>query len=57
MRFLGEDSDIDIATAHPEFNAWRWAKPDEVPRQIVAFKRPLYEAVLAEFRHLMTNDD
>jgi putative (di)nucleoside polyphosphate hydrolase len=48
-RFLGEDSDIDIATAHPEFNAWRWIDPADLPRLIVPFKKELYEQVLAAF--------
>ena len=25
FRFLGNDGDIDIRTAHPEFRTWRWA--------------------------------
>ena len=49
-RFLGEDGDVNIATAEPEFRAWRWADPDELPKLIVPFKRELYEAVLAAFR-------
>jgi len=49
FRFLGEDSDIDIATAHPEFRVWRWADPAELPDIIVPFKRALYEDVLAAF--------
>ena len=53
MRFEGEDRDIDIATEHPEFSAWRWAELEELPSLIVAFKRPLYEAVVAEFRELI----
>jgi putative (di)nucleoside polyphosphate hydrolase len=53
MRFEGEDRDIDIATEHPEFSAWRWAEFEELPGLIVAFKRPLYEAVVAEFRDLV----
>lgn len=53
MRFLGEDDDIDIVTEHPEFRAWKWADPDELPAMIVPFKRALYEAVIAEFgQHL-----
>ncbi len=48
-RFLGEDGDIDIATAHEEFRAWRWADPAELPAIIVPFKKVLYEAVLAAF--------
>ncbi|SOD94674.1 RNA pyrophosphohydrolase [Caenispirillum bisanense] len=49
LRFTGEDADIDIATRHPEFDAWKWAPVDELPSMIVAFKRPIYEALVAEF--------
>jgi putative (di)nucleoside polyphosphate hydrolase len=48
-RFLGRDEDIDLNTAHPEFRAWRWADPVELPELIVPFKKTLYEAVLATF--------
>jgi putative (di)nucleoside polyphosphate hydrolase len=52
-RFTGEDADVNIATAHPEFRAWRWADPADLPLIIVPFKRALYEQVLAAFaRHL-----
>ena len=50
MRFMGEDSDVDIQTKHQEFRAWRWAELDELERLIVPFKRPLYHAVVEEFR-------
>lgn len=50
FRFLGEDSDVRIATPEPEFRSWRWADPDDLPALIVPFKKPLYEAVLAAFR-------
>jgi NTP pyrophosphohydrolases including oxidative damage repair enzymes len=49
LRFLGGDSDIDIATEHPEFSEWRWMKLAEVPALIVPFKRALYDQVAAEF--------
>lgn len=49
-RFLGEDGDIDIATEQPEFRAWRWADPAELPAMIVPFKKKLYEDVLEAFR-------
>ena len=48
-RFLGTDADVRIETAHPEFRAWKWADPSELPAMIVPFKRALYEAVLAAF--------
>jgi putative (di)nucleoside polyphosphate hydrolase len=49
FRFLGEDSDVNIATADPEFRAWRWADPADLPELIVPFKRELYREVLAAF--------
>lgn len=52
MRFTGEDRDIDVATAHPEFNAWRWVSPADLPALIVPFKRQLYRDILAEFARL-----
>ncbi|URW76856.1 RNA pyrophosphohydrolase [Sphingomonas donggukensis] len=47
--FGGADSDVNIDTAHPEFRAWKWADPADLPAMIVPFKRALYEAVLAAF--------
>lgn len=53
LRFEGKDSQIDLG-AHqpPEFDAWRWADIDDLPDLIVAWKRPVYEAVVRAFRHL-----
>jgi putative (di)nucleoside polyphosphate hydrolase len=48
-RFLGRTSDIDIATAHPEFDAWKWVDPSELPDLIVPFKRDLYRSLLEQF--------
>ncbi|OWK32763.1 RNA pyrophosphohydrolase [Sphingomonas mucosissima] len=49
FRFLGQDSDVRIETAHPEFRAWRWSDPRELTTLIVPFKRALYEEVLDAF--------
>lgn len=53
LRFLGDDGDIDIATEHPEFSAWKWADPAELVELIVPFKRDLYAAIVAEFLPLI----
>lgn len=53
MRFTGRDQDINIATDHPEFDAWRWMPLAEVPRHIVPFKRAIYDQVVAEFAPLV----
>jgi putative (di)nucleoside polyphosphate hydrolase len=50
-RFLGVDSDVNLATPEPEFRAWKWAEPNELPRMIVPFKKTLYEDVLRTFAH------
>jgi len=50
MRFTGTDADINLATGHPEFDAWEWVEPDRLPELIVPFKRQLYGDLLAEFR-------
>jgi putative (di)nucleoside polyphosphate hydrolase len=53
LRFVGTDQDIDLATAHPEFDEWRWIGMPALPDVIVPFKRALYQQVVAEFRHLI----
>jgi putative (di)nucleoside polyphosphate hydrolase len=47
-RFLGSDSDITLATEHPEFRAWKWVDPAELPNLIVPFKRDLYRRLLRD---------
>ena len=50
MRFVGEDSDINILTDKPEFCEWKWVEPSLIPELIVPFKRQLYADLLDEFR-------
>ena len=49
-RFTGRDEDVNIDTADPEFRAWKWADPQELPAMIVPFKKKLYQDVLEAFR-------
>lgn len=49
-RFLGRDTDINLNTAHREFDKWKWIKPEKfdmdwVPR----FKREVYRHVFRDF--------
>ena len=53
LRFLGNDSDVNIATDHPEFSEWRWLPVDDLVENIVPFKRKVYARVLAEFGPLL----
>tara|TARA_E500000178_G_C16939489_1_gene715636 strand:+ start:814 stop:1284 length:471 start_codon:yes stop_codon:yes gene_type:complete len=47
-RFLGQDSEININTKHPEFVEWKWIKPKKLPEIIVNFKKNLYIDLLKE---------
>lgn len=47
--FTGTDADVNIETEEPEFRAWKWAEPSELPAMIVPFKKKLYEDVLEAF--------
>ena len=49
MRFLGRDEDVNLETPDPEFRAWKWADPADLPAMIVPFKKELYERLLVEF--------
>ncbi len=53
MRFTGEEADINIATAEPEFRAWMWVPVTRVTELVVPFKRALYEAIVAEFAPIL----
>jgi putative (di)nucleoside polyphosphate hydrolase len=48
-RFTGDDSDVNIATEHPEFLDWKWAELARLPDLIVPFKRALYQDIIREF--------
>ena len=50
-RFEGEDGEIDIGPREgheQEFDAWRWAKLEELPALVVPFKRKVYVRVIEE---------
>ena len=54
MRFTGTDDQIDLeAHKPPEFCAWKWVEPEQLPDLIVPFKRRVYRAVLEEFHALI----
>ncbi len=49
-KFTGDDSQINIETAHPEFSAWKWIDPSDFDLGwVVDFKRDVYVQVLRDF--------
>ena len=54
LRFNGADEQIRLdAHPHPEFLAWRWVEPEQLPDLIVPFKKRVYRQVVEEFRALI----
>jgi putative (di)nucleoside polyphosphate hydrolase len=50
FRFEGEESEINIhdpaGAPHPEFDEWRWERPDRLSALVIPFKRAVYEQVV-----------
>ncbi|HBV78863.1 RNA pyrophosphohydrolase [Alphaproteobacteria bacterium] len=53
LRFTGDDRDININTAEPEFCEWRWLEPRELVDLAVPFKRDVYDDVLKAFSNFV----
>jgi len=48
MRFVGNESEINIKTQHPEFLDWKWINIDDLPKIAVNFKLNIYENIKQE---------
>ena len=55
MKFLGNESEIDINTLNPEFLEWKWIKPSELTDVAVDFKFNIYKKIEKELKHLNIN--
>lgn len=49
MRFLGQESEINLTLHEPEFSAYRWAEWHTLVQLAAPFKRDVYHAVVQEF--------
>ena len=45
MKFLGNESEINVKTSHPEFFEWKWIELDEITKVVVDFKLNVYEKI------------
>ena len=54
LALTGRDTDIDLrATAHPEFDAWRWHDYWIPLEAVIEFKREVYRLALDELAPLV----
>ena len=54
LRLIGQESDFDLARSGcPEFDRWRWVDYWQPVRDIVFFKRKVYQRALKELEPLL----
>jgi putative (di)nucleoside polyphosphate hydrolase len=55
MRFLGENSEINIKNKKPEFLDWKWIHLSDLTKVVVNFKLDLYQKIEKELKLLNLN--
>ena len=50
VRFIGNESEINLKTKHPEFIEWKWIEIDELTNVIVDFKKDVYKKLVIELK-------
>ena len=53
MRFLGQDSEINIKTKNPEFCEWKWIDLEKITDLVVDFKLHVYENVKKKVKEII----
>lgn len=49
FRFIGSDTDVRLDGHTPEFDAWKWAQLEDLPKLIIPFKASVYAEVAKRF--------
>ena len=55
MKFLGQDSEINIKTKKPEFLEWRWIESNSITKNVVDFKIEVYKKIQVELNKVLSN--
>jgi putative (di)nucleoside polyphosphate hydrolase len=53
MKFLGQDSEININTKYPEFCEWKWIDLENITDLVVDFKLHVYESVKKKVKEIL----
>ena len=53
MRFIGDDSEININTSNPEFLDWQWIELDLITDVVVDFKLHVYKKLKEKVKKLI----
>ena len=53
MKFLGQDSEINIKTKNPEFCEWKWIDLENITDLVVDFKLHVYEDIKKKVKEII----
>ncbi len=53
MRYLGDDSDINVKTSKPEFLEWKWIDLEHITELVVDFKLHVYKELQEKIKNLI----
>ena len=53
MRFMGDKSEINIKTKHPEFLDWKWIDLENLTEIAVPFKLEVYKKLTPEIKKIL----
>ena len=53
MRFIGNETEINIKTKHPEFLDWQWIDLEDLTNIAVNFKLEVYKKVKSEIKKIL----
>ena len=53
MRFVGNESEININTKHPEFLDWKWINLDALPKIALNFTLEVYKNVKHQIKKIL----
>ena len=53
MKFIGDETEINIKTKHPEFLDWKWIDLKDLTKIAVPFKLEVYKKITPEIKKLL----
>ena len=53
MRFIGNETEINIKTKHPEFLDWKWIDLKDLTKIAINFKLKVYKQIKAEVKKVL----
>ena len=53
MKFVGNESEINIKTKHPEFLDWKWIDLEDLTKIVVDFKLEIYKQIKSEIKKIL----